>query len=47
MFWIGAVLDPDLEIKGGGGGGHPNPEIRGGGGGFQKIFFGLSGHSLI
>ena len=25
-----AVADPDIEIKGGGGGGHPDPEIRGG-----------------
>ena len=42
-FWLGcdfrvssslsSVGDPDLQIRGrGGGGGHPDPEIRGGGG---------------
>ena len=35
--------DPDLEIRGAG---HPDPEI-GGVTGLQKIFFGLSGLSLI
>ena len=30
IFWIRAVPDPDLEICGEGGGGHPNSEIRGG-----------------
>ena len=37
-----AVLDPDLKIRGGGGGvlglSHPDPLIRGGGG-LQKNFF--------
>ena len=43
------MADPDLQIKGKGGGrvggggeggGHPDPEIRGaGGGGLKKIFF--------
>ena len=51
------VADPDLEIRGGGGG-HPDLEIRGGGGGhpdpeirkgagLKKIFFGPSGLSLV
>ena len=31
------VADPDLQIKGGGGGGQPDPEIRGGS--LQKKFF--------
>ena len=26
-----SVADPDLQIRGGGGGGHSDPEIRGGG----------------
>ena len=42
------MADPDLQIRGGGGGvggGHPDSEIRGGGGS-QKIFF-LALHSLI
>ena len=52
------VADPDLEIRGGGGGGHPDLEIRGGGGGhpdpeirkgagLKKHFFGPSGLSLV
>ena len=33
------VVDPDLQIRGGGdGGGHPVPEIRGGGAGLKKFF---------
>ena len=32
-----SVADPDLQIRGGGGGGHSDPEIRGEGG--LKIFF--------
>ena len=37
----GAVADPDLQIRGGGG--HPVPEKKvGGGGQFQKKFFGPS-----
>ena len=32
------VADPDLQIRGGGGGGHPGPEIRGGTG-LPKNFF--------
>ena len=51
MFWIGAVPDPDLEIRevwgGGGGVGQPNPEIRGGRPVVQNFFFGLSGPSLV
>ena len=31
------MADPDLQIRGGGGGGHSDPEIRGEGG--LKIFF--------
>ena len=27
---IHSVVDPDVQIRGGGGGGHPDPEIRGG-----------------
>ena len=44
-----AVLDPDLQIKGGGegrGGGHPDPDIRGRSG-LQKNFFGPSGLILV
>ena len=33
------MADPDLQIRGGGGGGHPDPEIRGGGAGLKKKFF--------
>ena len=34
------VADPDLQIRGkGGGGGHPDPEIRGGGAVFRKNVF--------
>ena len=34
------MADPDLQIKGGrGGGGHPNPEISGGGGPVSIKFF--------
>ena len=33
-----SVADSDLQIRGVGGGGHPDPEIRGGGG-LQKNFF--------
>ena len=40
-----AVLDPDLKIRGGGGGvlglSHPDPLIRGGGGLQKNFFFGL------
>ena len=32
------MVDPDLQIRGGGGGGHPDPEIWGGGQS-QKFFF--------
>ena len=32
------MADPDLQIRGGGGGGHPDPDIREGGG-LQKKFF--------
>ena len=31
------VVDPGLQIRDGGAGGHPDPEIRGGGG-LKKIF---------
>ena len=41
------VADPDLQIRGGGGGGHPDPEIRGGGGGGEKKLFGPSALSLV
>ena len=34
-----AVADPDLQIRGRGGGSHPDPEIRGGGSGLKKKFF--------
>ena len=43
------MLDPDLQIKGGGegkGGGHPDPDIRGRSG-LQKNFFGPSGLILV
>ena len=40
------VADPDLQIREGGGGGHPDPEIRGGPG-LQKIFFAPSGLILV
>ena len=33
------MADPDLQIRGKGGGGHPDPEIRGGGGSFLKNVF--------
>ena len=33
------VADSDLQIRGGRGGGHPDPDIRGGGGWPQKNFF--------
>ena len=36
------MADPDLQIRGGGRGGHADPEIRGGPG-FQKKFFRLFG----
>ena len=39
------VADPDLQIRGGGGGvggGHPDSEIRGGGGVSKNFFFGSS-----
>ena len=39
------MADPDLQIRGGGGG-HPDPEIRGGAG-LQKFFFGPSGLTLV
>ena len=39
------VADPDLQIRGGGGG-HPDPEIRKGVG-LKKTFFGPSGLSLV
>ena len=32
------MADPDLQIKGWGGGGHPDPEIVGGGG-LKNVFF--------
>ena len=32
LEWSIAVADPDLQIRGGGRGGHPDPEIRGEGG---------------
>ena len=38
MRKFGAVADPDLQVRGGGGG-HPDPEIMGGGGGLQTNFF--------
>ena len=43
-----SVLDPDLELRGGGGGaGQPDPEIRGRGAQSPKNFFCPSGLSLI
>ena len=43
---ITAVLEPDLEIRwGGGGGAHSDPYITGGG--LQKKFFRPSGLSLV
>ena len=42
------VTDPDLQIRGRGGGrGNPDPEIRGGGGGLREIFFGPLGLILV
>ena len=41
-----AVADPDLQIRGGGGGrGHPDPEIMVGD--LKKFFFNLSGLSVV
>ena len=34
-------MDRDLQLRGGGGGGHPDPEIREGGGSVKKIFCAL------
>ena len=42
---VPASVDPDLPIRGGGGG-HPDPEIIGVERS-KKIFFGPSGHSLV
>ena len=39
--------DPDLEKRGGEGGGHPDPEIRGGEPRSPQFFFGLSDLSLV
>ena len=36
------MADPDFQIMGGGGGGHPDPEIKGGPG-LKKIFSSLWG----
>ena len=41
------MADPDLQIRGKGGGGHPDPEIRGGGAVLKKMFFSPSGLSLV
>ena len=44
------MADPDLQIRGeGGGGGHPDPEIMAGGGGgvSPKKIFSPSGLSLV
>ena len=41
------VADTDLQIRGSGWGGHPDPEIGGGGAGLQKTFFCPSGLSLV
>ena len=41
-----AVADPDIQIRGGGGAGHPDPETRGMPG-LQKTIFGPSGLSLV
>ena len=41
------MADPDLQIKGGRGGGHPDPEIRGGGAVFKNMFFTPLGLSLV
>ena len=43
---IPALADPDLQIRGGGGG-HPDPEIRGMGRSKKKFFLGPSGHRLV
>ena len=40
-----AVADANLQIRGVGRGGHPDPEIRGGAA--KTIFFGLSGLNLV
>ena len=37
MFTLYPVVDPDLQIRGGGGAGHPDPEMRRGAA--LKIFF--------
>ena len=41
-IWYYTGADPDLQIRGGGGGSHPDPEIRGVLVS-KKFFFGLSG----
>ena len=42
------MADPDLQIRGKGGRGYPDPEIRGGGGSFlKKMFFSPSGLGLV
>ena len=38
---------PDLQIWGGGGGGHPDPDIRGRKAGLIKKLFGPSGLNLV
>ena len=37
------VEDPDLQIRMGEGGGHPDPEMRGGGAASKRIFVGPLG----
>ena len=52
QLYCKAVADPDLQIRGGGGGGgYPDPEISWGGGHWglsqKKIFFSALGLSLV
>ena len=43
-----SVADPNLQIRGGaGGGGHPDPEKRGGAGLKKRFFLAPSGPSLV
>ena len=50
QLYFKALADPDLQMRGRGGGGHPDPEISGGGGlgaVSKKFFFSPLGLSLV
>ena len=49
QLYCKAVADPDPQIRGGGGGGHPDPEISVGGLGAvsKNLFFSPLGLSLV